>query len=247
MENSSNIGSLSTTGHAVTTPPSREVRIPDYLSNHYWWAYLHPKGLKFFDHKWLIDVILWGNYNRLSSVALDELGDEVQGRTLQMACVYGSLTPRLVDRLATNSRLDVIDVANIQLNNLSKKTISHNLYLDRQDATDLDFENDQFDQILIFFLLHELPLDYRKKALAEAMRVVKPGGKLIIVDYHKPIWRNPLRYFMPIVFRLLEPFAIDLWQKEISHWLPKNCSIDPIKKQTYFGGLYQKLVIKKIH
>ncbi len=242
MENLPDVKSLEL--NSGTTTKLDPVKVPDYLSKHYWWAYLHPKGLKIFERKWLVDAILWGNYKKLSSAALDELGERVQGRTLQVACVYGSLTPRLVKRLAPEAKLDVIDVAEIQLENLAQKIVSDNLHLARQDASKLEFENNSFNQVLLFFLLHELPLSYRQQALAQAVRVLKPGGRLVIVDYHKPVWSNPLRYLMPVVFKLLEPFALDLWNKEIEQWLPDNCKTQHIQKQTYFGGLYQKLVIQ---
>ncbi|MGB8104697.1 MAG: hypothetical protein WCF47_10505, partial [Pseudolabrys sp.] len=39
--------------------------VPDYLSAHYWWAYMHPKAVKLFERQWLVNFILWGNYKRL--------------------------------------------------------------------------------------------------------------------------------------------------------------------------------------
>ena len=49
---------------------------------------------------------------------------------------------------------------------------------------------------------------------------------------------------MPIL-NTLEPFAMDLWQHEISQWLPPDTAYSAISKQTYFGGLYQKVVITR--
>lgn len=45
------------------------------------------------------------------------------------------------------------------------------------------------------------------------------------------------------MLRALEPFALDLWQHEIAEWLPEKLDPAQIRKQTYYGGLYQKLVI----
>ena len=42
------------------------------------------------------------------------------------------------------------------------------------------------DRVLLFFLLHEQPYHYRERTLSEAMRVVKPGGKIVAVDYAMP-------------------------------------------------------------
>jgi hypothetical protein len=43
------------------------------------------------------------------------------------------------------------------------------------------------------------------------------------------------------VFSRLEPFAMDLWRHGIDAFLPHTPS--QMNKQTYFGGLYQKLVL----
>ena len=66
--------------------------IPDYLQETYWWAYLHPRAVKIFEHQWIVNLILWGNFARLRDLALDELGTRIPGRTLQVACVYGVLS-----------------------------------------------------------------------------------------------------------------------------------------------------------
>lgn len=219
--------------------------VPDYLEKNYWWAYLHPKSLRFFEQQWVINSILWGNYTRLRDTTLRELGENITGRTLQVACVYGNLTPKLAERLRPNARLDVVDAALIQLENLSSKLDRDNIFLDCQDAAELKFEAASFDQVLVFFLLHELPMETRKKAIREALRVLKPGGKLILMDYHLPVKQHPLRYLMPLIFKTLEPFALDLWRAEIEDWVAADTPLRSIEKTTYFGGLYQKVVIQR--
>ena len=95
--------------------------------------------------------------------------------------------------------------------------------------------------MLLFFLLHEQPGEVRRRTLSEALRVVKPGGRVVIVDYHKPRALNPLYWPMVGILRTLEPFAMDLWRREISEWLPANPGA--LKKETSFGGLYQLVTI----
>lgn len=71
--------------------------------------------------------------------------------------------------------------------------------------------------------------------------MLKPGGRLVIVDYHRPHKLNPLYWPMVGILRTLEPFAIDLWQHEIAEWLPH--AVAEVKKDTSFGGLYQRVTI----
>jgi ubiquinone/menaquinone biosynthesis C-methylase UbiE len=210
--------------------------VPAYLERHYWWAYVHPNAVRVFERQWLVNLILWGNFGRLRDAALERLG----GRILQVACVYGDLTQRLVERLDEDARLHVVDILPVQLENLARKLgSSPRTTLELNDSADLNVPDGHYDQVLVFFLLHEQPLETRRKTVAEALRVTKPGGRVLFVDYHRPHIANPMRLIMSPVLRLLEPFALDLWRDEISAWLPEGAQGLRVEKQTFFGGLYQ--------
>jgi ubiquinone/menaquinone biosynthesis C-methylase UbiE len=218
--------------------------IPRYLEQVYWWAYVHPNAVQLFEREWLVNLILFGNYGPLRDAALAELGETVSGKTLQLACVYGNLTPKLRQRLAPDASLDVIDILPIQLRNLgSKMPCDERVALLQGDSSSLACPDASYDKVLLFFLLHEQPAHVRRATLAEALRVVKPSGKIVIVDYHLPVPLHPLRLLMTVVFRKLEPFAMDLWDNEIEAFLPERAKPASITKQTYYGGLYQKLVL----
>jgi ubiquinone/menaquinone biosynthesis C-methylase UbiE len=220
--------------------------VPAYLDTYYWWAYVHPRAVRLFERQWLANVILWGNYARLRDAALAEFDGGLDGRTLQVACAYGDLTLRLCDRLpATGGTLDVVDVLPIQIENLRRKLpASTPARLMAMDASALEFADAQYDRALVFFLLHEQPQAVRERTLAEVWRVVKPGGRIVIVDYALPRRFNPLRYLFRPVLALLEPFALDLWMHEIAAWLPAPAR-RRMRRQTFFGGLYQKIVITR--
>jgi ubiquinone/menaquinone biosynthesis C-methylase UbiE len=214
--------------------------VPSYLERYYWWAYVHPNAVRVFERQWLVNLILWGNFGRLRDAALECLGDSIAGRTLQVACVYGDLTQRLVERLGEDSWLDVVDILPVQLENLARKLGPEaRTTLELSDSADLKVEDGLYDQVLVFFLLHEQPVETRKKTVSEALRVTKPGGRVLFVDYHRPHIANPMRLVMNPVLRLLEPFALDLWRDEISAWLPDGVPGLRVSKQTFFGGLYQ--------
>ncbi|MEO5329081.1 MAG: rhodoquinone biosynthesis methyltransferase RquA [Magnetococcus sp. THC-1_WYH] len=220
--------------------------VPEYLKQTYWWAYLHPVGVRFFERQWIVNFILWGNFAKLRDEVLSELGASISGRILQVACVYGDFTPSVAARLAPDSRFDVVDVAQVQLENVSKKIKNHeNVILHRQDSTRLEFEDNVFDQVVVFFLLHEQPLEVRRETVREAIRVVKPGGKVIFTDYHRPNILNPFRYIMVPVLMTLEPFAMDMWNNEITDWIPKEVTVRSVQKTEFFGGLYQKVVVTR--
>jgi ubiquinone/menaquinone biosynthesis C-methylase UbiE len=220
------------------------VSIPAYLNKVYWWAYVHPNAVWTFERQWLVNLILWGNFAKLRNAALDELGGNLPGRTLQIACVYGDFSSTLLQRIGQDGELDVVDILPIQLENLRKKLgPAGNVNLIQRDSSALGLADGSYDQAVLFFLLHEQPESVRIQTLHEAIRVLKPGGKLVIVDYHLPRASHPLRYLFRPVLHCLEPFALDLWRNELTRWLPEHVRPEHVSKQTYYGGLYQKLVI----
>ena len=222
----------------------RNSTIPYYLTAHYTWAYVHPMAVRFFERQWLVNLLLWGNYARLRDAALSELGESLAGNTLQVACVYGDLTNRLSDDAErAGGSVDVVDVLPVQLRNLrGKLPTDARVRLLAMDAAALDLPDASYENCLVFFLLHEQPRAWREHTLREVLRVLKPGGKIVIIDYARPRWWQPLRYLWRPLLARLEPFALDLWREEITDWLPPHAAVR-WRKQLFFGGLYQKLVI----
>lgn len=183
--------------------------VPSYLKEVYWWAYLHPNAIRVFERQWLVDAILWGNFSALRDAALQELADfsggqggssakeadeegTISGKTLQIACVYGDFTQRIVKRMAGGgaTTLDVVDAAPIQIQNLKEKLsdvlAAHpgkrdKIRMWQQNSAHLDLESDHFDQVILFFLLHEMPEDVRRATLQHALRVLCPGGRMVLV------------------------------------------------------------------
>lgn len=223
--------------------------VPDYLENTYWWAYTHPNAVRVFERQWLVNLILWGNFSKLRDLALQDMQDAdgvIHGQVLQVACVYGNFTEHVVRRLSPDARLSVIDIAPVQITNMHNKLGPHpQVSVMQQDSTALQFADASQDTVVVFFLLHEQPAEVRRKTIAEALRVTKPGGKIVFVDYHRPKASSPFRYIMVPILKTLEPFAMDLWRGEIASWLPAHIKPTRIEKQTYFGGLYQKVLMTR--
>jgi ubiquinone/menaquinone biosynthesis C-methylase UbiE len=150
-----------------------------------------------------------------------------------------------VDCVAPGGSLEIVDILPIQLENLAKKLPKNApVQLHCMDSAALGFADASFDRALLFFLLHEQPQAVREKTLAEALRVVRPGGTLTIVDYAPLSKANPLRYLWKPVLDRLEPFADDLFSEEVAAWLPKDSSFVSVGDQRFFGGMYQMLTLK---
>ncbi len=173
------------------------------------------------------------------------------GRALQLTCVYGKLTPTLLTHLGDQS-LYLIDVAAAQLkasrNKLEPARRSQLLSV-RMDAETLAFQDSAFATILIFFLMHEMPAAARHRTLAETMRVLQPGGRLVIAEYGEEPRRHWI-YRRRLLRRQLtrwEPFLAGFWREDISAILQHEASklgktLWQIEKHPVFDGFYRVLV-----
>lgn len=216
--------------------------IPEYLESVYHWSYLNPRNVNWLDREWIVKIILWWQHEKLRNTAFCEIqpGDKV----LQTAAVYGNFSPALANHIGSEGQLTVIDVAQIQVGITHKKLAKHlNTEVELSDASQHQVGQDT-NVILSYFLLHEVPDNYKQKILDNLLSQLPLGAKLVLVDYHKPLWAHPLKPLMSMIFDTLEPFAKSFWEKDISHF-SKVINEFNWEKSTLFGGLYQKVVVTR--
>lgn len=212
--------------------------IPVYLQKTYRWAYLDARNARYLDHESVVKAILWRQHHRLEQAAFAEItpGQHV----LQSACVYGNFSAALAERITPAGRLEIVDVADLQVKNCRRKLAAYPHVSVRHENV-LYLRNECVDVACCYFLMHELPDDYKQGVAKALLDSVRPGGKVVFVDYHKPHWAHPLKYVTSLVFDTLEPYAKSLWRNDIADFAGSDPRFS-WRKETYFGGLYQKVV-----
>jgi hypothetical protein len=213
-------------------------RLPDYLVETYTWAYLKPASIVLLDNTLVVTSILWGNFRRLVRAACSEF--QPGQRVLQAASVYGSFSADLAEVVGRDGRLDVIDIAPLQVANSRQKLKDYpQVRVRLADAASPG--GGIYDSVCCFFLLHEIPDDHKRAVVDGLLAKVPPEGKAVFVDYHQTVPVHPLRVVMGMVFRWLEPYASGLVKREIADFASDRDDFT-WRKKTYFGGLYQKVV-----
>lgn len=120
-------------------------------------------------------------YKEAFAQIVSELGDTKGKRLLDLGCGYCFHTVRLAD---SDLKITAADFSSAALRE-AKKTLRNaglqtRVTLTKADATALPFADRSFDHVLIWGVLMHIP--QVDKALSEAARVLKPGGKLVISE-----------------------------------------------------------------
>lgn len=209
--------------------------LPDYLTQTYTWAYLRPMSIRCLDHPWVVKAILFGQYTRLLRATLAQL--RPGSRVLQPACVYGRFSTQLAAHIGHKGQLNISDIAPLQIVNVRRK-LSAETPTQTRIADAATVSDGPYEAICCFFLLHEVPARMKTRIINNLLEQLAPRGKLILVDYHRPRPWHPLGPLIRLVFALLEPFARELWQRDLRSYArqPERYTWT---QRTFFGGLYQ--------
>jgi len=104
-------------------------------------------------------------------------------RVLDIACGTGHLLRMLGAALPDEARLFGVDLSPhyiARAREVLPRELDVSLLCD--DAEKLPFRDASFDAVTNVFLLHEVPSDVRERVLSEMVRVLRPGGLLVIGD-----------------------------------------------------------------
>lgn len=224
--------------------PAPSVEVPAYMREVYDWAYVDPAWVRWLDHNAVVKTLLFGNDRRLMQRYLARIRPGM--RVWQVAHVYGDLVELAAKRTGSQGTFHLTDVTPIQIAH-GKRKIGHLPWarVIRQDAA-LHHPEDSlpYDLICSFFLLHEVPDDWKRRIVDNMLSQIPEHGEVLFVDYHGPSRWQPVRYILKWVNRVLEPFAEALWTHEISHFASHADQFE-WKKETIFGGVYQIVSVRR--
>ena len=122
-------------------------------------------------------------HERLTAAALD--GRPAPSSVLDMACGFGKSTRPFYEALP-NAAIEAIDFSAPCLRLAARdahRAGARNVRFRQRDATDTGYPEASFDLVTSTMLLHELPPKAVERTFVEAARVLKPGGRMVHLDF----------------------------------------------------------------
>jgi len=177
---------------------SREM--PDYYRRVYekwysWFAHIYDPFVKVF---FFLFNGGFGGEKRWRELIMEWINPQPDEKVLDICSGTGALTLILAKRLAGGGKAVGIELSPAQLRIARRKEKPGGLFFIQGDAQDIPFEDCYFDKSVICGALHEMPQKVRQNVLSEAYRVIRPGGRIVIIEHNKPDrkWKANLFDFM---------------------------------------------------
>jgi len=91
------------------------------------------------------------------------------------------------------------------------------------DASKMPYSDDSFDLVTGFFTLHEMPSQIRPAVISEMVRVIKHGGRILLIDYHLGPIRFPKGWMYKAIILFFEIMAGHEHFRNYRDFLSRNC------------------------
>ena len=162
--------------------------------------------------------------------------DGVPERMLDMGCGFGKSTRPFYEELR-ETQVEAVDLSAPCLEIAAADAAAaqaDNIRFRQMNAYENDYDADSFDLVTSTMLLHEMPPEEIGKTLDECARILKPGGRMVHLDF----------YVLPDAFaefihyghsqRNNEPFMVPLAELDLQSELEArgftNISIEPFQE-----------------
>jgi ubiquinone/menaquinone biosynthesis C-methylase UbiE len=227
-------------------------RGPRSRDSHVYPLYSNMRLIRLVDCQPVISAILLFQYQRLvSKIVNGLLASKLKGKkVLVTSCAFGNVIPRCAEAAfaAGAEKVVVADIIRNELLHARSKLdrrFGKKIEYVEEDATHMQLRAGFADANIIFFLLHELPHELKVKALSEAGRMLAPGGKLYLGEFHKPgSW-----FFQALswtYFKTFEPLGLALWDSHDPCAVLQQMGGWTVERQTFFFGNFQIVTATKL-
>jgi ubiquinone/menaquinone biosynthesis C-methylase UbiE len=172
--------------------------------------------------KWLMAP--FGGESRVREQLLEPVSFGEGDRILDMCCGTGSATLAIAAKAGSGAEVVGLDLSLGQIRRARAKSRGGNVRFLVGDAAATACRDGYFDKVFVTHAIHEMFRPGRLAVLAEARRLLKPGGEVIVLELDEP---------ESLAMRLFVGF----W---LLYWLPLNFET-PTRRDMFRHGVAKEV------
>ncbi|MFN8475604.1 MAG: methyltransferase domain-containing protein [Anaerolineae bacterium] len=136
----------------------------------------------------VVTALTMGRAGRIREATVDLARIQPGDAVLDVGCGTGDLTLAAKSRAGASGLVCGIDAAPemIEVAKEKAKRAGADVTFQVNTIEALPFADATFDVVLSSLMMHHLPDTLKRQGLAEVRRVLKPGGRLLILDFKRP-------------------------------------------------------------
>lgn len=170
---------------------------------------------------------------------LQWLCGQAEGETLEIGMGSGRTLPFYPPDVHLTG-IELSDVA-LEIARRRARELGLNATLRQGDAAAVPYPDEHFDTVVFSFVLCTIPDD--RRAVAEAVRVLRPGGRLLLVEHV----RSP-NLILRTIERLVEPITLrrmgdHLLREPLDHLLAEGLDIELLERR--WLGVVERIAARK--
>ena len=166
-------------------------------------------------------------------------------KVIDVGCGSGKLTLMIANKLNDGGEVIGVDASGNMINECNRNDLHKGYPVSFQLGLmeKLSFSDNYFDVVISSLAIHHVPRDVKVAAFKEFARVLKSGGRLLLLDHGKP-YNLGLKFLLfPMRWNILE-FQAENFRGEIPN-LIKSVFHNVEEKDRFYGWLKIWKAIKK--
>ena len=124
---------------------------------------------------------------------------------------------------------------------ITKMKLDHKIELQMGDSEKLLFDDNTFDAVIVAFGVRNF--ENLEKGLADMCRVLKPGGKVVVLEFSKPVG-FPMKQLYSFYFKYILPIIGRLISKDQAAYTYLPESVKAFPDGSLFTGILDRVGFK---
>lgn len=204
---------------------------------------LTPAIAKHYDR--IMNTISFGKYQRFIVRAIRDMNIVEGDSVLDLGCGTGKNAALMTEYIGAGGNITGVDLSPVMESQFLERHRQDQRITFSRQRIDVPFDlGKKYDKVLISFVIHGFPHEVRERILENAYNHLKPGGKLMILDFAE-FDMQQMPWHHRLVFKTVECiYAFDYIERDWKKIL-ENAGFTKPAEQFYFRNYARLLSAKK--